>query len=158
MRALLILVLFATAGQQQASRYVDVKGVTLPVNVTAESLVGDWYRGDGLGYNVTLSLKAKGNFEAVWTGCVGEYGRAEGTWIIDQGAVALKPVTEAGTMVNYLRRVDIVSYRGHVLLVPSGKDGDFFVEYGPSNYSCFGRDDNLPMRRERKGHGKSRGS
>lgn len=139
MFTVVMLAILATAADQQPSRYLNVKGVTLPVGVTADSLLGDWYRGDGLGYNVTLSLKSKGRFDAVWMGCLGEYGNATGTWEIERGSVALKPTSETGQMVNHLRRVDIVSYRGKILLVPSGKDGDFFVEHGPSDHSCFFR-------------------
>jgi hypothetical protein len=35
-----------------------------------------YYRGDGLGFNLHLSLREGGTFECSWTGCLGNYGKS----------------------------------------------------------------------------------
>ncbi len=61
--------------------------------LTAISPGGEvWERGDGLGYNVSLTLGTNGRVSfARWMGCLGEYGRAEGTWSDVDGGVELTP-------------------------------------------------------------------
>lgn len=45
-----------------------------------DSLVGAYYQGDGLGYNLRLSLQPNGEFSCSWTGCLGDYGSTKGIW------------------------------------------------------------------------------
>jgi len=142
MTILLAVVLAATVSD--VSRLTSVKGVSIPAKVETRQLAGEWYRGDGLGYNLTLTVGEDGRYRATWNGCVGEYGRAAGTWSQRNGHVSLSPTEETEMMVNHLRELTVVTYRGKLLLVPSGRDGNFFVEHGPSDYSCFHREADLP--------------
>ena len=82
-------------------------------------LVGErWYRGDGLGYNLTLTLADNGTYEAKWTGCFGTYGRARGMWV-DQGfEIALAAEYEEGTMVGHLRSLRRLKVHNVDVLVP----------------------------------------
>jgi hypothetical protein len=45
---------------------------------------GEYHFGDGLGANVTLVIAPDHGFAAVWTGCLGVYGRSFGS-VIQQG-------------------------------------------------------------------------
>ena len=43
-------------------------------------LAGNYYFGDGLGVNQRLTLREDGTFHCDWSGCLGDYGSASGTW------------------------------------------------------------------------------
>jgi len=45
---------------------------------SAKAVAGDYYRGDGTGYNIYLTLKENGKYTAEWHGCLGKYGEASG--------------------------------------------------------------------------------
>ncbi len=45
---------------------------------SATGLVGDYYRGDGRGMNVSLSIKTDGTYFIALDGCLGRYAQAEG--------------------------------------------------------------------------------
>lgn len=86
---------------------------------TSASLAGEvWERGDGLGYNVSLTLGKNGKYVARWVGCLGEYGRAEGTWIDVNNGVELKPSREEGMMRGHLKRLERVALNGQMRLIP----------------------------------------
>ena len=82
-------------------------------------LVGEvWERGDGLGYNVSLTLGKDGRYFARWMGCLGEYGRAEGTWSDLDSGIELTPSREEGMMRGHLKRLERVTLRGDTRLIP----------------------------------------
>jgi hypothetical protein len=96
-----------------------------------------WGRGDGLGYNVSLTFGSDGRYVARWMGCLGEYGRAEGTWRDVDGGVELKPSHEEGMMRGHLKRLERVALNGEMRLVPpediaeveSMKVGEPFISF-----------------------------
>ncbi len=65
----------------------------------ADRLHGEYYQGDGLGYNLHLTLKHNGTFDCQWTGCLGEYGATSGTWTHLGKRITLD-VTESSGMFN----------------------------------------------------------
>ena len=84
-----------------------------------ELLTGEvWERGDGLGYNVSLNLGKNGRYIARWVGCLGEYGRSEGTWSEVAGGIELKSSREEGMMQGHLRHLERVALSEGVRLVP----------------------------------------
>jgi len=119
--------------------------VGLPVYIAAAQAENDvtpltgevWRRGDGLGYNVSLTLGVNGRYVAHWRGCVGEYGRAEGTWKDLGGRIELEPSREEGMMRGHLKRLQRVTLQGEMRLVPpedlaevqSMKVGDPFASF-----------------------------
>src|SRR5437660_2439799 len=141
MLTFLLAIIVALNADPDLARYASVKGVTLPQELKSESLSGEWYRGDGLGYNIQLMLNRDGTYHASWRGCLGLYGTARGTWTLARNIVTLTPVAETGQMVGHVRRVLVVMFRKRPLLVPEGRQGDFFVKHGPSKFSCFSRPD-----------------
>src|SRR6185295_7180773 len=57
----LLLIIFATA-----IVFGCLVAWTREPKPNAEALPGSYYRGDGTGYNVTLTLQAKGKYTALW--------------------------------------------------------------------------------------------
>lgn len=100
---------------------------------------GNWYRGDGTGYNVTLTLKKDGTYDAVWVGCLGTYGTAAGSWEATPEQITLTPKSETGMMENHLRSLTVFPEKtGFVLVPPDARDG--FPKWGAdSPYWCFSR-------------------
>lgn len=79
---------------------------------------GEYYRGDGLGVNWSLHLHDDHTFAFVWTGCVGRYGEAGGTWRDQRNTVHLTPTTVSGSG-NALPLLYCVARLGdHVYLIP----------------------------------------
>ena len=102
------------------------------------ALAGAYYRGDGLGYNIDLDLRADGSYDAEWRGCLGVYGTASGSWSSDGVQVVLSPSNETDMMQGHLRQLDIEQHEGRSILLHS-KDRGFYDRHGASPYSCFQR-------------------
>jgi hypothetical protein len=81
-----------------------------PDRVLASKLPGTYYKGDGLGEDIYLEVKADGTYSARWLGDLGDYGRASGTWRLAGNEVQLQPIAETEMLVGYLRT--LVLYRG----------------------------------------------
>jgi hypothetical protein len=85
---------------------------------TKAGLVGTYYRGDHLGYDLTLELAAAGTYTATWTGCLGVYGTGEGRWTLREDRILLTPSKETGKMTNHLRELRLIPKAGAYVLVP----------------------------------------
>ena len=68
---------------------------------------GTYYKGDGLGENISLELKDDGTYSAQWHGCLGNYGSASGTWRLSGNDVELSPNSETEMLVGYLRTLSL---------------------------------------------------
>jgi len=64
---------------------------TAAESVTLKDIAGDYYFGDGLGVNCSLTLTAKGKFTFQWNGCLGTYDKNEGTASIKEGVLHIAP-------------------------------------------------------------------
>ena len=106
----------------------------------AKAVAGNYYRGDGRGYNIYLNLLEKGSYTAQWRGCLGEYGTASGTWAVADKRIVLTPVKEKDNMKGHLKSLDVLRYKGQWILVPSDDRG-FYNKYGVSRYSCFQKEE-----------------
>lgn len=97
---------------------------TLPAFSKQESepFAGAYYRGDHLGYNVTLVLQKNGDYEAWWDGCLGRYGTAKGRWEMKDGKLALSPSEEVGMMKGHLRVLIVRRFEGRFELLPNEDD------------------------------------
>ena len=58
---------------------------------TIAALVGDYYKGDGLGMNCRLAVMADGSFSYTWRGCLGLYAENKGMAKLIDGNLILKP-------------------------------------------------------------------
>src|SRR6185369_642253 len=86
------------------------KGIpTAPPN--AKAVAGTYYSGDGLGYNVTLTLKDDGTYSGEWHGCLGKYGDASGNWELSGKSIALTPKKETDMMKGHLKTLDVLKYK-----------------------------------------------
>jgi len=103
-------------------------------------LPGAYYRGDGLGYNISLDLNQDQSYLAIWSGCLGEYGRSAGTWSLEQGVVRLSPIEESDSMKKQFNELHVGYQNGALFLFPS-PNNDSFKEYGPSRSSVFSHRD-----------------
>ncbi len=85
---------------------------------TVSQLIGNYYRGDHMGYNISLNLNKNGEYSASWHGCLGEYGTATGAWSLTGFVITLNPVNETGMMKDHLRDLPPVLGPG-IVRVPS---------------------------------------
>jgi hypothetical protein len=105
--------------------------------IDPSSLAGEYFVGDGLGYNLDLVLKKEGKFECTWRGCLGVYGKASGNWAVDDKGVKLSPVKSEGMLKDRpVGRVQIVTFRDRYLLLQEGDRGQF-EKWGPRGWYCF---------------------
>ena len=98
---------------------------------TLRPFAGNYFRGDGTCYNISLDLRPDGSYGAQWSGCLGIYGTARGKWSIDGDQILLSPRKETDMMKGHLTRLDISKYQGGVILIPTD-DREFYDEHGPS--------------------------
>lgn len=61
------------------------------------SLAGQYFEGDGLGVNWSLTLTSKGSFSFTWHGCLGLYDESEGNFAVEGGALVLRPAKPTKT-------------------------------------------------------------
>jgi hypothetical protein len=78
-----------------------------PDGISASKVPGTYYKGDGLGENISLELREDGTYSAQWHGCLGSYGSASGTWRLSGNDVELTPVAETDILVGYLRTLSL---------------------------------------------------
>jgi len=102
----------------------------------AKAVAGVYYCGDGLGYNVTLTLKDNGIYSGEWHGCLGKYGEASGTWKLSEKSIVLTPKKEKDMMKGHLKILDVMKYKGGWIFVRAD-NRDFYDKHGVSRYSCF---------------------
>jgi hypothetical protein len=108
------------------------------VGIVDRGLVADYYTGDGLGYNIQLSLRADGTFSATWYGCVGNYGDASGNWVRAGDRVTFDNRASKGRLANHLRGAIIVKGDGFpALVLDQGRK--FYDEHGLSRVSALQR-------------------
>ena len=98
---------------------------------TTEPWAGEYYQGDGLGFNRTLHLAPKAGVSATWFGCMGLYGANEGeVVVIDRGKLAFRfsaPNFESGRegFPTFPGSVNFVQWGQRRYLVPDDRMLDF---------------------------------
>ena len=127
---------FVTLGEDVAQPFSGPKEDSPPRGTVG----GEYYCGDGLGFNLSLTLNQSGRFECTWTGCLGVYGKAQGNWAVEGERVVFQPETATGRLREYLSHADIVKYREHLLLVLE-KHKEFYEPTRPSADWCLHRDE-----------------
>jgi hypothetical protein len=106
----------------------------------AQTVAGSYYRGDGTGYNIYLTLKADGKYTAEWHGCLGKYGAASGRWRLKDKSITFKPSKEEGMMQGHLKTLNVFKFKGRWIFVPTD-DREFYDKWGVSRYSCYQKRD-----------------
>jgi hypothetical protein len=127
---LLMIAALLSGCQSQHQSHTDL-AILRPV-------AGNYYRGNGTGYNINLDLRPDGSYDANWRGCLGVYGTARGHWTVDGEHVLLTPTKETDMMRGHLKRLDFATHEGRLILLPSN-DREFYDKHGASRFSCFQR-------------------
>jgi hypothetical protein len=121
--------IYATDGREKGSPEAPT---------STKAVAGNYYRGDGLGYNISLTLKENGKYTAEWHGCLGKYGEASGTWSLTDKRITFTPTKEENLMQGYLRSLDVLKFKGDWIFVPTEKgDRESYDKSGVSRSSCF---------------------
>jgi hypothetical protein len=98
--------------------------------VSLKDVVGDFYFGDGLGENCSLTLTKQGAFTFTWSGCLGIYDKNKGSASVQDGVVHIAPknpnVQEGfrGTATDFFP----VRWGGRMYLVPTNEIVQFCSE------------------------------
>ena len=105
--------------------------------VSTEQLVGKWYRGDGTGYNVVLTLNRDLSYNAVWFSDGGILGDARGSWKFTRTKLILLLSEEKHMKHIHLRTLDVLPNKQGVVLV-APEDRKLFDKWGAeSSLYCF---------------------
>ncbi len=101
-----------------------------PVAESAPDLVGEYYSGDGLGMNMSLSIKADGRYSFAWDGCLGRYAQSEGAIRAASELLVLAASNAIGAAEGLLlpSRLLIVRWGDRLYLVPEDK-GPLFAAH-----------------------------
>jgi len=97
--------------------------------VSFGEMIGDYYFGDGLGVNCSLTLTKQGTFAFVWHGCLGTYGENKGSAGVRNGVLHLGPVDpndpqNLGTPTDFFP----VRWGARIYLIPSNNIAAFCSE------------------------------
>jgi len=97
---------------------------TLPAKGTPETpsnamaIEGAYYRGNGLSYNLELTLKAGGQYTAKWDSCLYKSGEASGTWKLSDKRILFAPAIDGEMLRGRLEILDVLKFEGEWVLVP----------------------------------------
>ena len=101
-------------------------------------LAGSYYQGDGLGFNVFLTLDPSNTYTARWYGCLGTYAEASGGWRLADTRIVFTPSMETGAIHSYLESLVVLRYQDQWILVSADKnDSELYDRMGISRVSCF---------------------
>jgi hypothetical protein len=95
-----------------------------------QSVVGDYYRGDGLGLSVQLSLKADGSFSFTYGGHLGQLAAIDGRAQLEGVSLDLAPTASVPDAEGDLlpRKLVVVRWAERVYLVPDS-EGPLFAAH-----------------------------
>src|SRR2546423_13368242 len=109
--AIAVGILFLSLGAILAPCAEEPEKGTPEARANAKAVAGNYYRGDGTGYNIYLTLKEKGKYMAEWHGCLGKYGEAAGQWTLADKRITLKPTKEKDMMEGHLKSLDVLKFK-----------------------------------------------
>ena len=98
-------------------------------NLPKETVREVWAGGDGEGFNLKIELFGN-KYRAVWHGCFGEYGRAEGDYVKSADHIRFSPTVETGMTMKRIRSMQIVQNEGQDYLIDDDdKDAIKYLRY-----------------------------
>ena len=115
---------FPVASADQSSNENSQTRTTLPAKGTPEipsnarAIEGAYYRGNGLSYNLELTLKAGGPYTAKWDSCLYKSGEASGTWKLSGKRILFAPAIDGEMLRGRLETLDVLKFEGEWILVP----------------------------------------
>jgi len=135
--ALTLVMLGCTSNEDAASRSENADQAT--TDTTQNPFVGSYYQGDGLGYNLHLTLKNDGSFTCQWSGCLGDYGATSGTWAHDGDKITVSTTKSSGMFSDRpLGNMTIVKHDGKDRLLLD-TDAELLEDPDMLPYFSFGR-------------------
>lgn len=121
----------------------DRSGPARSITPAERAFVGNWYCGDGRGFNVNFILADDGRYKADWSGCLGSYGKARGTWSLVSTQIVFSAARETKKMKGKFSRLDVVQHEGNWVLVPTDDPRRFSYEmYGVRQSNSFQKQEN----------------
>ena len=139
-----VALLLAGCRAQEEMRLLPVEKGTVELPLDSKALAGSYYRGDGTGYNIYLTLQPDGTYTSEWHGCVGVYGLAAGRWNIVCNQIVFAPSSETDMMKGHIRRLEVLKFKGDWIFVPvDPEDREFYNKRGVNRYSCYQKKDKV---------------
>jgi hypothetical protein len=137
------LLLTGCAGRDVEPRMIGCRFPPPPTTLPADgepdrALAAEYSCGDGLGYNLVLTLLDDGTFTCKWTGCLGDYGAAKGLWSRSADRVTFVSREATGMLQNYLRGALVVEGFESPALVLDQHQA-FYLKYGLSRHAALQR-------------------
>src|SRR6188508_3426377 len=101
---------------------------------------GEYHFGDGLGVNVTFAISPNRGFVAIWTGCLGVYGRSLGTVTESNGRLLLnhEAPNQPGGFGNFSNVLVPVRWGERLYLVGEEQLGEFVNAVNAGFGECSG--------------------
>ncbi|MBR7801532.1 hypothetical protein [Undibacterium fentianense] len=94
-----------------------------------ENITEVWEGGDGEGFNLRIEFFGS-KYLAIWRGCLGEYGRAQGDYVKILDHIHFNPRIETGMMASRFRSMQIVRNEDQTYLVDDNdKDAMKYLRY-----------------------------
>jgi hypothetical protein len=101
-------------------------------------LAGSYYQGDGLGFNIVLTLNPSNTYTERWYGCLGTYAEASGSWTLADTRIVFTPSMETGAIHSRLKSLDVLRFQDQWILVSTDKnDRELYDSEGITRLSCF---------------------
>jgi hypothetical protein len=103
-----------------------VSAAAIAADYTDKDVIGRWYRGDHLGYNVVLTLSPDHAYKATWTGDEidpktnrrGEYASASGKWKLNGDRLVITPQKETKDTKRDISTMRLQRHHGKIVLTP----------------------------------------
>ena len=138
---LILAIVLGVLSAHADNPYQSVTNVSLPTVIETNTLVGTYYTGDRLGYNLTLNIDVGGEYSCMWRGCLGVYGTATGTWTIATNTLHLSPKMATHMLKDRpLPPLDVLVFQRQYIFVDPTLRG-YFLKYGPDRVSVFQKDE-----------------
>jgi hypothetical protein len=141
---IILLEMIGIVTQAVCNAWADEQPTAVGSNPAPEpqEVVGHYFRGNGLPYNLHLKLEQGGRFTAQWHSCLYKPGQSLGTWIVSGNRITLDPPVE-GEMLRWpLSNLNVLRSKGQWILIPTDqRDRESYEKHGETRFSCFHRID-----------------
>ncbi len=121
-------------------------GDTTKPQAPSQKIAGEFYLGDGKGFNVSINLRQNGTFEYLAWGCIGDYAKGEGEFKAKDDLLILKykpllPKPEVPPKDGGYHAVGhVVAWSDRLYLIPKEDMIDFCnaINEGPNQDNTVG--------------------
>jgi hypothetical protein len=130
--AVILLLLLQVTGalrwrERTVEREARARIETIRTSSGGESWEGCFYRGDGLGVNITLALSREHGAALIWTNCTGTHAAALGRVRESGDRLLFDAVESFGPSTALPHDLRIVRWGGRTYLVPESERDEFAI-------------------------------